>query len=194
MKANTKNKIKLFRARSVLDGLLYRETLFDGIVHNWFVCDREPSVVAYSEAIQDYEENFEDSRMRSYSEFAVDELFTASEVAALKYYLLAAHGVECEVEEVDIPIPLGASGYNSIPVGGLCDFYMLYKTESYDLPFKVMGYYDIDDYMDTLYDFVAEILEGLDPQKDEGPTRLLSCCAAALHRGWRIRVSPPEHK
>jgi hypothetical protein len=60
-----------------------------------------------------------------------------------------------------------------------------------------MGYYDVDAHMNVLYDFVAEVLELLEPQLEDEkrePVKLMSCCVAMLSRGWRIRVSPPKHK
>lgn len=109
---------------------------YKDVTFTWF---RHKVRRPYAQLIQEYEPGNKDF---SYAEGCIDELFTAAEAAALKSYLDREHGDHSvtTIEPVGLPVAKSAMGIGALPVGGLDDFLMLDREESYSLPFSVWGF------------------------------------------------------
>jgi hypothetical protein len=111
------------------------------VCFQWFFAGTRPSGLPYAELIEDYDPDDENIH---YAEGAVDEMFTEDEAKQLKSYLDREHGgSRTTIIEAEIPIPNHLMGHGAIPVGGPQDFYQLHNEDRYDLPFEVMGYFDL---------------------------------------------------
>jgi hypothetical protein len=80
----------------------------------------------------------------AYAEAALEESFTEDEAAAFAEWLrthrpILAH--DLKVTPVKLPINNNSIGFGAMPVGGGVDH--LVFGDDYDLPFRVLGYYDI---------------------------------------------------
>jgi hypothetical protein len=102
--------------------------------------DDEITQRPYAELIEGYEPDND-----GYAQGAIDELFTLDEANALKAYLDQHHGEhgETTVQRVDLPYRNNVIGVLAEPVGGGDDFYSLWKSPEYSLPFKVVAYFDL---------------------------------------------------
>ena len=131
----------------------YRGRIYRDVKFFWFIerrSDGKPPV-PYEEAIADYQQ-VSAARKNSQEgtpEEAVEELFTETEAQALKDYLLAVHHDDtATLEEVNLPLddlhtwPLRGI---HIVAPGLRDFHLLSREPGYSLPFKVWGYFDVED-------------------------------------------------
>ncbi|MGH3499764.1 MAG: hypothetical protein ACRDQA_02505 [Nocardioidaceae bacterium] len=145
-------KVKLYRLTSVIDGWPHRDALYDGVKVEWFVEDRPVPVGDYRQLLSPYREEarFDGQGTIVAGSDLVDELFTAEEAEQFAEYLKTAHDEDVTRTEVELPRPLynenGAEylSVGSVPVGGGTDFHMLSHQESYELPFKVWGYYRVE--------------------------------------------------
>ncbi len=130
---------RLFRAYSTGDfakgDLIYTEVKF-----NWYCLDRTAAHIDYSTAIAEYAALGD--RERRHLERTIDRYFSETEVWQLRDYLASIFSLGLEVEEVSLPIRersyLFEEGSSVI-----YDFLELSERESYDLPFKVWGYYTL---------------------------------------------------
>jgi hypothetical protein len=107
----------------------------------WFRCPRRDEPARpYSELIENY-----DPEKNDYEEGAIEELFTFDEANALKEYLDREHGRYgvTEIKEAELPCPQNVIGIGAMSVGGGDDFYTLDEEETYSLPFKVWGYFNL---------------------------------------------------
>jgi hypothetical protein len=79
----------------------------------------------------------------AYAEWAIEELFSADEAAALKAYLDAVHGDAgtTVIEPVELPMRKSFP-FNAIEAGGGVDYYELCREPEYNLPFEVWGFFD----------------------------------------------------
>src|SRR5262249_53069985 len=111
---------------------------------DWFMEGRKGPIASYAEMIAGYDPSSEHA---CYPEGCVDGLFTADESDQLLRYLNEHHGGDAHlIKPAKLPISMNQIGFGAIPVGGAQDYYMLYKEDGYDLPFKIMGYYDLRHY------------------------------------------------
>lgn len=113
-----------------------------GVPIRWFYCDDRPQPRPYAELIENYDPNDERS---CYPEGYIDELFTEDEAKLLKIYLEQQHdkGEVTTIRETSLPIRNRTMAFGACPAGGGIDFYRLYETPGYDLPFRVEGYFDL---------------------------------------------------
>ena len=131
--------MKLYRAHSMANDPDEGE-----ICYHWYISDRPIYFERpYRDLIEDYNKiackNF------LYIHDMVDEFFDVNELKDLQVFLHECFGVELVSEEVTIPIPREEQNvmpYVGVPAGGGPDHHLLYKHSKYNLPFKVVGYYD----------------------------------------------------
>ena len=107
---------------------------------SWFMIDRKKPLIPYEKGIINY------LGKNSYSESAIDELFTNREAKRLVAYLEKEHKddtLKINIDEQKLPIANNLIGYGGNAVGGMDGFYMLDKEKNYNLPFKAWGYFDL---------------------------------------------------
>jgi hypothetical protein len=120
---------------------------FKNVNITWFMERRQQPVAPYAELIADYAE-LEHHKYRWMAEGHVDEMFTADEARAVLAWLNeqrpAAHVLLPQAMPIRAHTDDGAllMGLGAIPVGGLQDFLIPNETD-WNLPFKVLGYYDL---------------------------------------------------
>jgi hypothetical protein len=109
----------------------------------WFRGDKPSEHRPYAELIESYNPNHE---CAVYREGHIDELFTEKEALLLKEYLDRNHGDEgtTEIREKRLPVPNIFIGFGDLAVGGNDGYYYLFDERGYALPFKVLGYFDLE--------------------------------------------------
>jgi hypothetical protein len=126
----------------------YRDVTF-----HWFYAEKEirPRRQAlYKVLIDDYDDKDE---YIAYAEWAIEELFSTDEAAALKAYLDAVRGDAgtTVIEPIELPIPNNMTGFEAFGTfsvwdaygtDGGTDYYLLSEDFEYNLPFKVWGYFE----------------------------------------------------
>jgi len=139
---------KVFSAHSLMNGFEGH----DSVTMRWFVLERQNPVAPYEEATGERISGL-------FSVETLDECLTESELSDLTAYLKASRHLDVEADEVSLPIhegviPLSAMGTGrlltldehgqerTVPAHG---YYDLWSQEGYSLPFKVRGYYDLND-------------------------------------------------
>jgi hypothetical protein len=115
----------------------------------WFRCEKSDRQHLYADLIENYDPTWlrPSEGISGYdfsnAESQVEELFSEEEAKQLKNYLDQNHDDPTTISEAKLPIQQNTMGVGAIPVGGECDFLMVYKRPGYPLPFKVMAYYDL---------------------------------------------------
>jgi len=136
---------KLYRVYSVV----YDSNGNNGIVVAWYNGDIKIYPVKYEDIIKDYAGMC--SKIKMHAIKYVDEFFTSDQIGLLKQFVEKEFGEELLVEEHNLPIK--AQKINEvINLGfgeaegkeGTCTI-QLNKLDTYDLPFKVKGFYFKDD-------------------------------------------------
>lgn len=106
----------------------------------WFRDEKTPR--PYAELIKDYDPRDE---YVVYAEDNVEEKFTEAEANLLKEYLDRKHPSDVTtIEKVSLPLPNNILPLGAKPVGGGDDFYTLHKEPGYSLPFKALGYFNLE--------------------------------------------------
>ena len=79
---------------------------------------------------------------------ALRELFSREEAEALVAYLDGAHGDEGvnQIKKRELPLSSRLMPLSGIPTGGGPDHYELWRKPEYNLPFKVVGFFDLRGY------------------------------------------------
>ncbi|MDJ0626428.1 MAG: hypothetical protein QNJ31_08715 [Candidatus Caenarcaniphilales bacterium] len=105
----------------------------------WFVIDRQPSD-NYSQLISNYESI--EGRAKLYSEGQIDESFTEEEAIAFQIYIRNIHKMELDISEYQLPLVYsGEAPLGSLETTEESGFYPICDELTYNLPFKVWGYY-----------------------------------------------------
>ncbi|MFP5212689.1 MAG: hypothetical protein ACLGPL_04850 [Acidobacteriota bacterium] len=130
---------RLYSAYSIVDNYQGR----DGVRFNWIYLDRKRPVAPYEGLIQNY--GGVEPRVRPFFETYINELFTAEEVERLGRFVTEHLGGHFEANEEPVPAPslFLPMPFQQAPVGVGRGFYYLSDIESYDLPFKVCGFFDV---------------------------------------------------
>jgi hypothetical protein len=139
----------LYRVQSTVDNFEHRGLWYNGVQFVWH-CNRarDEYPVPPEVALADYTPDDE------YAASQLDELFTEEQAHQLAAYLKAQHDDDAEITPVELPIqpalmPDGSrkhyAGVSFLPLGGPDDIYMLYREPEYSLPFKVGGFYSVDE-------------------------------------------------
>lgn len=131
--------IRLFSARSVMKEYFFRGNLWRKLPMYWFVHERKTPVFPYHLVIKDYRKGKD--KMHLYPEDAINELFTEKEINAFSMYLQKAYQLDCEINEVELPIEFNRMGHVGIPIDSITDWYQIHLEDTYYLPFKVNGFF-----------------------------------------------------
>jgi hypothetical protein len=130
---------KLYKAHSMVSDPDYGE-----ICYHWYISDRHNDKdLPFQELIEDYH-NIECDDL-FYIKKLVSEFFNEIELKTLQAFLKYYFNVKLVSEEVSLPInkeDQNVMPYSGIPAGGGPNHYLLHKHSRYNLPFKVVGYYD----------------------------------------------------
>ena len=130
----------LHKAYSV-SNLTKGTAIFYDVRFNWYCLERDRPPFPYEEIIADYTRL--DAKERSIMEREARRFFTAEEIVDLKNYLHERYGMDVNAEKVALPIEERVNFFeegNSV----IYDFLELSEREGYSLPFKVWGYYTIE--------------------------------------------------
>jgi hypothetical protein len=128
----------LFRVRSLVpEHRGYLNVTF----HWWVESRKQPLVLPYATLIQDYDALSPEERV--WPEGALTEMFTGEEAAALGAYLKEEGDDTVLIERASLPIPSNLASFGANAVGGLSDFLMISERDTYRLPFRVWGFYDL---------------------------------------------------
>ena len=129
---------KLFHCKCTTPELKSRGGVYHDVTFNWFIHRRETLTFEPHLYCTLGEE------ADAYALGAAEELFTEEELTLFKAYIDREHEeTPLDIKSEDFYINDNIMGLGAIPVGGSTDFYMIYMEDRYDLPFKVMGYYDL---------------------------------------------------
>ena len=131
----------IFAVHSLVKNFAYKGTHYEEVKVNWFVLERKKPLLPYSEAIQDYGQLNEKERI--FPEEYVNEQFNREEAEALKKYLERQAQTTTRIDAIELPVMANVSGCRRLAAGGDGDFMALHKGKSYDLPFKVEGYFSV---------------------------------------------------
>ena len=130
--------MKLYRAYSLVANQDYGE-----ICYHWYISERPDGLErSFEEIVEDYNIACDDV---FYVENLVNEFFDADELKTLQTFLQDCFNLELISEEVSLPISKEEQNvmpYGGVPAGGGPSHYQMYKHSKYNLPFKVVGYYD----------------------------------------------------
>lgn len=133
----------LYELTSVMNDWPHRNGRYNDVQVTWFVYSRQYETGFDYTAMLYAPESADPNRI---DQGCVDELFTRSEADQFAKYMKEQHNVEVAISQVQLPMNGVCMPIGGTPVGGDCDFYMLYMHDDYNLPFRVMGYYRIDCY------------------------------------------------
>ena len=131
--------MKLYRAHSLI---IYPDE--GEVCYHWYISDRP---IDFERPYENLIENYDNIACNDlfYIEDMVDEFFDESELKTLQAFLKGCFNVKLLSEEVSLPISKedqNVMPYGGVPAGGGPNHYHLHKHSKYNLPFKVVGYYD----------------------------------------------------
>lgn len=155
---------KLYHVYSIANSIPYKKKNFDNVNINWFVIKRKKTSVPFEEAIINYANL--NKKQRKGPEKYIKEQFTYEEAKTLKEYLLNAKNMITQIEEINLPVADSKKDYLGMKFKGETTRHVLYKEKNYQLPFKVVGIYNVDtaydsnsgDETDTAITFIPEEL------------------------------------
>lgn len=131
---------KLFNVYSIMNGFRYRDLMYDNLRINWFMVERELPHIAFEDAINDYAHL--DPMKKVLAEQFIKELFTYDEAEELRNFLSRVEKIDTFLDTQALPVDGSKKGYHDIsPVPG-ADFIKLHTRVSYNLSFKVEGYFN----------------------------------------------------
>ncbi len=134
------NSSKLFNVYSIMNEFRYKDLLYDNLRINWFVVDRQLPHIAYEDAVSGFKQL--DPMKKVLAENYVKERFTIGEAEELVHFLTRVEKIDTFLEPLAMPIDSTAKGYgDTSPVPG-ADFIKLHSRVSYNLNFKVEGYFN----------------------------------------------------
>lgn len=132
-----KSLFTVFSTQTLLPGI---DRGHRGLDFHWYVYGRGKSVIPYERLIRGYKKT--PRGLCRVSEEAVNEYFTKKEAMALSKYLQEIHNVSCEIRLITkLPIDFGHQGLQHMVLDRYRRHYPIYKDESYNLPFRVRGYF-----------------------------------------------------
>ncbi len=131
----------LYNCYSIVNNFRYKGIYYDNLKINWFVTGRKKPQVPFEQAILKYSQL--STAARAHPENYILERFTQIEAELLKGYLSSIQKISVVSEEIELPVRENERGYHAIPASPGTDFIALYKKQSYNLPFKVEGIFNI---------------------------------------------------
>lgn len=134
----------LYSAYSDVKGFPHRGITYNCTRLHWYCARRFAPVVSCTEGLMDCMK-MEHGNVLEHMSY-LNELFTETEIAALKQYLInTERGDGLVIVPVKLPLPDqgDAHEYRRLPLGGAVDEYMLYKEKGYTLSIPIHGYFDV---------------------------------------------------
>jgi hypothetical protein len=150
------SKIKLYRASSLHDRLVYDGALFDQVCVHWSVSGRRHPAFPYRRLITDYDGL--SKRGRRNTEDLIDGFFSENELSQLREYVLRCHGPLVESSEIDLPIHASEDmlGMPGRPGDGV---WRLYDEDEYSLPVTVSGDFHVDTNSPSAFEVTGDQVE-----------------------------------
>ncbi len=139
---------RLFRVSSIINNVTYEMRTYDRVVFHWFIADREDKDLIYEDKIINYSKLSE--KERENAERYIQELFSEKDATLLKSELDRKSSVITTIEEVKLPIPDHIQPYGLLRVEKGKGFSDLSSHKSYEFPFKVKGFFNINDSYESL--------------------------------------------
>ena len=133
--------MKLFYAHSIVDDFRNHTN----VKIHWFKYGNNFEGVNFKKLIVGYDEL--NDIERSTSEELVSELFTLHECGLLEQFLKQEHNTKLVIEEQSLPMITKDDGRTMCPTLELCynsNSIDISSNEQYNLPFKVMGFFNFD--------------------------------------------------
>ncbi len=135
-------KVPLYHVFSTVNNFRFKDIFYDNLKISWFISDRDALPIPPEKAILNYSALGEGAR--GIPENYLKERFTLAEAEALKVYLTSVQKVDATIEPCRLPIPDSERGFGDIPESGGINFISLFNKARYDLPFKVMGCFNLN--------------------------------------------------
>ncbi|MEN8222371.1 MAG: hypothetical protein ABFR36_03845 [Acidobacteriota bacterium] len=139
---------KLFRVTSIINNVTYEKIKYDRVLFTWFIVDRIESEIMYEDVIINYSQLNE--KDRNNGEKFINELFSYEEAQMLKSELDLKSSALSTIEEVKLPVPDHIEPFSSLKTEKGKGFSDLSAFKSYQLPFKVRGFFNINDSFESL--------------------------------------------
>ena len=139
---------KLFRVSSIINNVTYEKKKYDKVLFTWFINDRNKTDAEYDSFIINYSTLNDKSRKNG--EKYIDELFTREEALMLKAELDLKSNTITNIDEMKLPVPDHIQPFGSIEIEKGKGFSDLSAFKSYQLPFKVTGFFNINDAYESL--------------------------------------------
>lgn len=133
-------KPALYKAYSI-SNLTKGKAVFYEVRFNWYCLERDQPPFPYEDTIAGYA--LLDAREKSIMEREVKRFFTAKEIDDLRSYLKEKYGMNLDVEKVALPVEERVYFFEE-GTSVIYDFLELSEREGYPLPFKVWGYYTLE--------------------------------------------------
>jgi len=130
----------LFKVYSLVNNFIYKGSSYDNLKINWFVLNRREPVVPFEQAIENYSELPFTARVNP--ENFIKQCFTLAEAESLKQYLASAQKIRAVIDGCPLPVKANVKGYRDVPPPPTTDYVLLHKKSSYNLPFKVEGFFN----------------------------------------------------
>jgi len=139
---------KLFRVSSIINNVKYEKKSYDKVLFTWFIVERKLSEIKYDEVIINYSKI--NDKARENGENYINELFSKEDAVMLKSELDLKSTAITTIEEVKLPVPDHIEPFSSIKTEKGKGFSDLSEFKSYQLPFKVKGFFNINESFETL--------------------------------------------
>ena len=139
---------KLFRVASTINNVTYEQKTYDRVVFHWFMADRKHKNLKYGDMIINYSSLSEKARINA--ENYINELFDEEEASILKSELDLKSNSFTTLEEVKLPVPDHIMPYGSLKTEKGKGFSDLSSHKSYTFPFKVKGFFNINDAFESI--------------------------------------------
>ena len=139
---------KLFRVSSIINNVTYEKKNYDKVLFTWFIVERTESEIKYDEVIINYSKITGKSRKNG--ENYINELFSKEEAFMLKSELDLKSTAFTTIDEVKLPVSDHIKPFSSIKTEKGKGFSDLSEFKSYQLPFKVRGFFNINQSFEAL--------------------------------------------
>lgn len=153
--------MELFRVTSTLDNFPHKRHYYNQVKMHWFVIDRRFPVVSYKKVVAGFEDLPE--KDKAFAREYAKEMFMAREAKLLKKYLETSLGWKADITSCELPVEGRCLGFRAHQIGGLSGFLELSVGSTYNVPFKVWGYYTVEGlepiggFVDTISEFITRV-------------------------------------
>ncbi len=139
---------RLFRVSSIINNVTYELRTYDRVVFHWFISDRKDSDLIFDDKIINYSKLSD--KEKKIAERYIKELFSEEDASLLKSELDNKSSIITTIEEVKLPIPDHIQPYGVLKVENGKGFSDLSSHKAYEFPFKVKGFFNINDAYESI--------------------------------------------